>query len=77
MVTKAHMDDFVKLRMNGVPAGARKLYVTFEACKRVAASGLLVAIPGINGLAHMKETLAQVTEAGMGAHIGASYYTRS
>jgi hypothetical protein len=46
--------------------------VAFKACKRVAASGLLVAMPGIAALREVKDTLKSVEDAGVGAHIGAS-----
>jgi len=69
-------DEFLKVRLGGIPAGARKLYVTVEACSRVASSGLLCAMPGIGAIKKMKSVLRKVEAAGVAAHVGASYYLR-
>ena len=69
-------DDFVRLRLNAIPAGARKLYVEIEACKCIASCGMLVAMPGAAQIKDLVKTLREVKEAGVAAHIGASYYTR-
>ena len=33
--------------LEGVPAGPQKIHVTLEACKRIATSGLLCSMPGV------------------------------
>ena len=69
-------DQFLKVRLGGIPAGVRKAYVTVEACKRVAANGLLCAIPGVGALPKMNSVLEKVKEEGVAAHVGATYYLR-
>ena len=69
-------DDFVRLRIGGFPAGVRKLYVTKEACKRIAACGLLVAMPHAQDLKVLNASLDEAAEVGVGAHVGSTYYTR-
>ena len=46
--SRGQADEFLKVRTGGIPAGARKLYVTVEACKKIASNGLLVAMPGVS-----------------------------
>ena len=67
-------DEFLKVQVGGVPAGARKIYVALEACKHIAANGLLCAMPGIAAIAQMNAVMARVKGAGVAAYVGASYY---
>ena len=46
--TTSSLDDFVQLRTNSIPAGARKIYVAIEACKKITSCGLLVSMPQAN-----------------------------
>ena len=69
-------DDFVRLRIGGIPAGARKLYVTKEACKRIAACGMLVAMPKAEKIAELNTALDRASHLGVGAHVSARYYTK-
>ena len=39
-------DQFLSVRVGGVPAGVHKIYVTLEACYKIANRGLLCAMPG-------------------------------
>ena len=60
----------------GIPAGARKLYVTIEAARRIASSGMLCAMPGIHSLRNMKRLVTEVEPREVAAHVGASCYLR-
>lgn len=71
---KGQADEFLRVRLGGIPAGARKLYVTVEACRRIASSGLLCAMPGVGQVQGMRKLLATVEKKGAAAHVGASYY---
>ena len=68
-------DEFLNVCLGGIPAGARKIYITIEACRKVASSGLLCAMPGISQI-KMKAVLRKVEKIGVAAHVGASYYLR-
>ena len=72
--TKGVADEFLKVRLGGVPVGARKIYVTIEACERIASNGLLCAMPGVGSVAKMKIVLRKVERKGVAAHVGATYY---
>lgn len=69
-------DEFLSVRTGGVPAGARKVYVTMEACKRIASNGLLVVMPGVKSVKKMASTLREVNTKGCASHVGAAYYLR-
>ena len=72
--THGGADKFLRLRVGGIPAGTRKLHTTLEACKRIAADGLLVAIPGISSIPQMNAILERVKSKGVAVHVGESYY---
>jgi len=74
--SRGQTDEFLKVKTGGIPAGARKLYVTVEACKRIASNGLLVAMPGVATLPKINAALLNVKKQGVAAHVGASYYLR-
>lgn len=81
LVVAAHsmsvlMDDFVGLRLRGAPAGSRYLYVTLEACRRIAACGLLVQIPAPQVVKEVNLEVKEAVKAGPAAHIRAKYYAR-
>ena len=69
-------DQFLSVRVGGVPAGVRKIYVALEACRKIANSGLLCAMPGATVVINMNEDMKVVKEAGVAVHVGATYYQR-
>jgi len=73
---KAQADEFLRVRLGGVPAGARKLYVTVEACRRIASAGLLCVMPGVVQVRGIRALVAKVKKKGVAAHVGAAYYLR-
>ena len=72
---KGVADEFLKVRLGGIPAGAEKIYVTVEAFKRIASNGLLCAMPGVSSVYKMKQVLKKVEQKGVAAHVGATYVT--
>ena len=70
------LDDFVALRVKTTPAGARKLYVTQEGCKRIASCGLLVGMPGSQNIPQLNSLIKRVSALGVGVHVGSAYYTK-
>ena len=73
---KGGADEFLSVQVGGITAGARKIYVTLEACKRIASNGLLCAMPGVGAIIWMNLTLEKVKERGVAMHKGAAYYLR-
>lgn len=72
----SRLDNFVQLRVKAVPAGAWKLYVTYEGCKRAAACGLLIAMPGVHNVPKLGKALRDIAAVGVGARVGVQYFTR-
>ena len=64
-------DQFLSVRIGGVPAGVRKIYVALEACRKIANSGLLCAMPGAAVVRKMNEDMKVVKESGVSCHVGA------
>jgi len=69
--TRGQADEFIKVRTGGIPAGARKLYVTIEV---ITSNGLLCSMPGVTTLPKMNAVLDNIRVKRIAAHVGASYY---
>ena len=69
-------DQFLSMRIGGVPAGVRKIYVALEACRKIANSGLLCTMPGATVVRKMNEDMKVVKESSVSCHVGATYYLR-
>lgn len=72
-----NVDDFIRQRAGGFPAGTRKIYVAVEGAKRIAAAGLLPFMPMAASLVTLTRRLETAARAGTSAHVGATYYLRS
>lgn len=51
------------LRLRGAPASTCRLYITIEACKRIAACGMLIAIPKSEVVREVSRKVKEATEA--------------
>jgi len=60
------------VRTDGIPAGVRKLYVTIEACMKIASNGLLCSMPGVTTLPKMNAALETIRMKGIATYVGAS-----
>lgn len=59
-------NQFLAVRVGGIPAGVRKIYVSLEACRKIANSGLLCTMPGVKTIEKMNKVCRSL--ASMGQH---------